>query len=486
MFRGSVIFDESAFLSESMMKIYGAFAVVDKSFRTGKINGKSVDQIRQRTFATDIPNQLFYISSASSVDMPFYQLYRDFAKQQIMGNPDFMCLHLDCEVAFSPTLHGEVIAPLLSRETVKSELRTNKQKGLREYYCVFTTDGGADAILKRGTITRNEKVYKPILENETGDKKYIICYDPARQRDNSFILVIEMYEVIVSDGAVDLHGKIVNGINLMDAGKKIKSPMQLPDQIKYLRKIISDYNGGADAYGNIVGVYIDAGAGGGGVNIADYLMQDWTDDAGTHHRGLIDKEYSREYVSKFPNAVDKVHLMSPSGFKSIMYESLIEMVNQDKIDFPAPYDNKGYLMVFDVDEQLLEKEKQKIIAKLKKQKVSEDELETKLQEELSKVSSVKTKMVKLDFWEESALAQIDAMKEEVVNMTRKKRDSGKDSFELAADKVNSLHDDRSYTLALGSFALAQERRKLILKKPKSSNDDLLDKLRKTMKKGGAR
>ena len=485
-YRGSVIFDESGWLSEEMMKVFSAFAIVNKSFKTGKVDGKSIDPIRQRTFATNIPNQLFYISSASSTDTPFYKLYRDYAKQQIMGNPDFVCLHLDCELAFSPTLRGEAISPLLTRETVRSEMRTNPLKAQREYYCMFTTDGGVDAIVKRGTITRNEKVYKPILENETGDKKYIICYDPARQRDNSFILVIEMYETIGPDKTVDLHGKIVNGINLMDTGKKIKSPMQLPDQIKYLKKIICDYNGGADGYENIIGVYIDAGSGGGGVDIADYLMPDWTDEAGTHHRGLIDKEYSKEYVSRFPNAVDKVHLMSPSGFKSIMYESLIEMVNQDKIDFPAPYDNKGYLMVFDTDDELLNKEKQKIVAKLKKQKVSDDELDQKVQEELSKVQSVKTKMIKLDFWEESALSQIDALKEEVVNMVRKKRDSGKDSFELTADKANKMHDDRAYTLALGSYALAQERRKLILKKPKSSNDDLLDKLRKTMKKGGAR
>jgi len=442
-YRGSVIFDESGWLSEEMMKVFSAFAIVNKSFKTGKVDGKSIDPIRQRTFATNIPNQLFYISSASSTDTPFYKLYRDYAKQQIMGNPDFVCLHLDCELAFSPTLRGEAISPLLTRETVRSEMRTNPLKAQREYYCMFTTDGGADAIVKRGTITRNEKVYKPILENETGDKKYIICYDPARQRDNSFILVIELYTIIGSDGKEDIRGKIVNGINLVDAGKKLKSPMQTPDQIKFLKKIICDYNGGADAYGNIVGIYIDAGAGGGGVNIADYLMPDWTDEAGTHHRGLIDKEYSKEYVSKFPNAVDKVHLMSPSGFKSIMYESLIEMVNQDKIDFPAPYDNKGYLMVFDTDDELLDKEKQKIVARLKKQKISDDELDQKVQEELSKVQSVKTKMIKLDFWEESALSQIDALKEEIVNMVRKKRDSGKDSFELTADKANKMHDDRA-------------------------------------------
>ena len=89
-------------------------------------------------------------------------------------------------------------------------------------------------------------------------------------------------------------------------------------------------------------------------------MEDWKDAAGIVHRGLIDKEYSAEYVKKYPNAVDKVHLMSPSAYKSEMYESLIELVNQDKVKFTAAYDNKGYLTVFDINEKQLASEKEKI------------------------------------------------------------------------------------------------------------------------------
>lgn len=36
--------------------------------------------------------------------------------------------------------------------------------------------------------------------------------------------------------------------------------------------MILDYNGGADNYDNILGIYIDAGSGGGGPIIADMLM----------------------------------------------------------------------------------------------------------------------------------------------------------------------------------------------------------------------
>ena len=461
-FRGSIYFDESGFLSEEMMNVYGAFAVVNKSMKTGKDeSGKSIDPIRQRCIPEDISYQKIYISSASSTDTKFYSLYREFAKKQIMGDPEYCLLHIDCELAFKPTLRGEVITPLLSRSTVQTEMRTNPEKARREYYCQFTTEAGENAIIKRAVITRNEEIRKPLLYNDTGDKKFVICYDPARRRDNSVILVGEIYDYIMPNGSIDKRMRLVNCINLIDVGKKIKSPMQTPDQVEYLKQIILDYNGGADAYGNILGVYIDAGSGGGGVNIADYLMADFVDKAGNTQRGLIDKEYSSEYVKKFPNAVDKVRLISPSAYKSEMYEALIELMNQDKISFTAPYDGKGNLTVFDVDEKKLETEKEKIINKLKKQKCPKEEFDKRLDEELKQVQSVKTKIIKLDWQDEIALTNMDALKEELVNIVRKKRDSGKDSFELTAEKANKLHDDRAYTAILAAHALMIERRKNI-------------------------
>ena len=413
--RGSVIFDESGFLSDKMMNVYSAFGIVNKSFRTGKdANGKSIDPIRLRTFATNVPNQMFYISSASDTSTKFYALYRDFAKKMIMGDPDFCVLQMDCEMAFKPTLHGEIIAPLLSRGKVESEMRTNPEKARREYYCIFTTDAGVDAVVKRGIITRNEETRRPLLENDTGDRKFLICYDPARQRDNSFILVMEVYESALPDGSTELKGRFVNGINLLDIGKKIKSPMRTPEQIEYLKEIILAYNGKADNYENILGIYIDAGSGGGGVNIADYLMDDWIDKAGIVHRGLIDREFSAEYVSRFPNAVDKIHLMSPSKYKSVMYESMIEMINQDKLGFTASYDHKGYLTVFDVDEEKLKMEKKSLSDKLRKRKkIDGEELEKAVDEELAKANTIKTRMIKLNWREELALSNIDAMKEEL-------------------------------------------------------------------------
>lgn len=387
----------------------------------------------------------------------------------IEGDPDYVVLHIDCSQCFKPTLHGEVITPLLTRSQVESEMRISPEKARREYYCQFTTDGGSNAIVKRGTITRNEQMRKPEFANRTGNSKYIITYDPARMRDNSVVTVGELYD----DGNDDLKVRIVNCVNLMDVGKKTKSPMQIPDQVQYLRQLILAYNGvdAGDGYPNIVGVWIDAGAGGGGGGaIQDALLQDWVDKKGVQHRGFIDKEYSSEYISRYPHAVDIVHYMNPSGYKSQMYEALIEMLNQDKIKFTSSYDSKGYLTIFDVDNAKLQSEKKKIQNKYRKLNLSQSEFEEKVNEQLKDIQAVNTKVIKLDWQDELALANIDAMKQELVNIVRKKRESGRDSFELTPEKANKMHDDRAYCMALMGWALVQERRKRLMSKPKEDID----------------
>ena len=483
--RGSVVFDECGFLDEEMMSVYAAFAIVNKSFKSGKDrDGKSIDRNRLRCIPSNIPNQLFYISSASSTDTKFYKLYRDFSKRQLMGDPDYFVAHIDCEVAFKPTIRGEIMEPLLTPGTVAAEMRSNPEKARREYYCEFTSDAGANAIIRRGVIARNEVIRKPVLYNDTGKRKIVIAYDPARSRDNSVILVCEIYSEKNQDGDLEYKMRLLNCINLIDiSNKKKKKPMQTPAQIEYLKQVILDYNqGGDENYSNILGVYIDAGSGGGGVNIADYLMPDWKDKSGKTHRGLIDKEYSEEYVKKFPNAVNKLHLMEPTKYKSEMYEAMIEMMNQDKIEFTATYDNKGYLTIFDIDKDKYEKTKKDLIAKYKKQKMTDEEIDYNVQKELDKLQNVKSHIEKLNWQEEASLASIDALKEELVNMIRIPRQSGKDSFELCPEKANRLHDDRAYVTCMCSYALQAERRKNITAKRKPKADkSLVQKL--TIRKG---
>ena len=218
-------------------------------------------------------------------------------------------------------------------------------------------------------------------------------------------MVCEIYSEKNQDGDLEYKMRLLNCINLIDiSNKKKKKPMQTPAQIEYLKQVILDYNqGGDENYSNILGVYIDAGSGGGGVNIADYLMPDWKDKSGKTHRGLIDKEYSEEYVKKFPNAVNKLHLMEPTKYKSEMYEAMIEMMNQDKIEFTATYDNKGYLTIFDIDKDKYEKTKKDLIAKYKKQKMTDEEIDYNVQKELDKLQNVKSHIEKLNWQEEASL-----------------------------------------------------------------------------------
>jgi hypothetical protein len=64
------------------------------------------------------------------------------------------------------------------------------------------------------------------------------------------------------------------------------------------------------------------------------------------------------------------------------------------------------------------------------------------------------------------------MKEEMVNMVRKKRESGKDSFELTPEKANKLHDDRSYCMALCAWHLSEKRLESIRKRKPQSPDEM--------------
>lgn len=115
------------------------------------------------------------------------------------------------------------------------------------------------------------------------------------------------------------------------------------------------------------------------------------------------------------------------------------MTEQNIISFTDDYDGKGYLTIFEKDEVQFEKDKKRIEEKLKKKNLSDEQYNQKLSKELDKVTSLSSKVVKLDKEQEAALINIDALKEELINIVRRKRDSGKDSFELVSEKANRMH-----------------------------------------------
>lgn len=463
----AVCFDESGFLDEEVFQVIEPYTAQDKNFKMG-------GSVNVTTLPKELPNQLLYTSSASTTDSYFYKKYKEYSKAMIWGSKDHFVADINCEIMFNATYRGKIYpASLLTKEKVDNAMRENKEKALREYYNIFTSDGGADAIFKRSMIVKNSTIRPPIMFNDTKDRLFALAYDPARSMDNSFVLVGEYYK----DSSDNWRMRIANGINFMDLSKKNKTPMRTPEQVKKLKQLILDYNGdGVDDYTNISNIFIDAGSGGAGVNIADYLMEDWYEEGHEGeqkylHRGLIDKEQSSDYVKKFPNAVDKIKLLPPTMYKSIIYEAAIEMMRLDLIDFTTEYDNKGYLTMLDIDEKEMAKAKKDLIAKYKDKSMSKGELDRLVEEELQERNLASTKIYKLSPDEELGLVQIDSLKEEMVNMVRKKRESGKDGFELSTEKQNKLHDDRSYCFSMLCYGLSELRREHIKnkKRPKKEN-----------------
>ena len=163
--------------------------------------------------------------------------------------------------------------------------------------------------------------------------------------------------------------------------------------------------------------------------------------------------------------------------------NLSSALEANLITFPDSYDNRGYLSINEVDQNALIKSKTAIMAKLDQENLSQAEYEERLDEELSKLDISKYKIYKLSLDEEIALKQIDMMKEEIVNICRTKRESGKDMFKLPpykdADTGASdatMHDDRAYTLAMLGWYLQERRLENIRNRKKPDASSIIDKL----------
>lgn len=439
--------------------------------------GKNYSEEKLLSTPDPFPNQLIYASSAGRTDQYFFKKYREASIHMDAGDPRYFCADISSDVVLTATSHGKVWPiPLLTQETIDARMREDKEAGLREYKNIFTSEGGDGQIISRALIIRNSVNRTPILKNDLSDSRYAIAYDPARSYDNSVIAIGQYYK----DPIVGWKMRIANVVNLQDVFKKTKTPMNTPNQIKKLKQIIIDYNGEEVAdYENISKILIDAGSGGAGVNIADFFMEDWYEpghenDLKYLHRGLVDKEYSEEEARNFPNAIkDVIRLVSPSKYKSELYESMIEMMNLNLVEFPNAYDDRGYIhLIYEINSKGIRTQRYTFPSE-------------KEEKELAKKGiTVETQIYHLDKAEETALKQIDAMKTEVVNMYRFKQASGKDRFDLAPDKIGKLNDDRSYCCALLCWHLSQLRRKEIINKPKQKSNRPAFKISKEPKRWG--
>ncbi len=428
---GSVFFDETAWQSAEQMAAVEHFADTDASA------GLGVEKIH-RFDPKQLPLQLIYASSAGDVEYPFYNKYVTFAKKMIMGDPNyFVCdLNVDTILNYS-TVDGAKVKSHVTQEAVDKAMSDDPDAAERELFNKFRKGGGQNAVVSMDTIIRNSVIRKPLLYNDTGKKKFIFCYDPARNFDGSILTIFQL----IDDKQIGYKLKIENVVSMVDMNTKNKTPLPMPQQLDIIKDLLVKYNGERAAEWENVEFYIDAGSGGGGISaVADQLMEDWKDNIGQTHRGIIDPDHKQYETArkKYTNAMPIIHLIDPQGYKKIIYDALGKMTKLNLIEF-TDYDKKDYLSIENDDNSFT--------------------------------------TINLTEEEKIALLQIELLKNETSYMCRYDNPNGGVQYELARDKKNTMHDDRAYTLAMGAYALAVLRRTDLITKPKQQSNSFEVKFR---------
>lgn len=413
-----VFFDEAAFSSDELIAVCEAFATQNTEFKT------SIDKnFNPETLKRKCPTQLVYASSQDDMSKLFYRHYKNFAKKMLAGDRDYLVVDMICDTAIKTFMEGKPYPPLLTQDKVDAAMKSNREKALREYYNQPTRDGGVNQIVKWGTIRRNETFYLPQLSYKP-DSNIVLAFDPARTIDNSILGAMN----ITNHPDYGYIGEIVNCVNLFDKTSKKGFKLDSNRQIAEIRKYLSLYNGQHNDYVNIDCLMIDQGAGGGGVSTyADGLLNDWNGEDGKHHRGIIDSNHEiyAGYKSLYPNAIDKLRLISPRKYRTQMVDELIELMDLGVIKFPYEF-------------------KQETISMVKKQEGTDEEIIEKYD---------------LSDNEISALVNIDLMKTETTSIYKyENAEKTTKTYALAKDKENSMHDDRFYVLIMLAHRLYELRR----------------------------
>jgi len=236
-----------------------------------------------------------------------------------------------------------------------------------------------------------------------------------------------------------------NLIELLPSGDK--AVIQKPEQIEILKKMMLDYNQGALDYDNLELVAIDAGSGGGGFDIAAFLLNDWTGYDGKRHLGIIDLDdpYQKLQADDHESAIPKLRLVNFKKSKVEMYERAQAAINQGLVIFPNSLNVRNEMEI------------------------------TEMQPD----GTVSVRYEKCSFEEMNALIQIDLMKEELVGMEKQKRPNGTIVFELSNEsKSRNMHDDRIDTIVFAASYLMEKRALEVLaleEKPSSDFKNMFEK-----------
>lgn len=419
--RGAVWFNETAWKTAEELAVVENFANVDSSFST------STEKVRYIE-PQQMPLQILYTSSVGDVTYPFFDKYKTFYKKMLVGNSNYFCFDINAyDVLYHSTIDGNPIKSHLTEDKIMKDIEEDPDNADVELFNKFRKGGGSNAVVTMDELIRNSTTRKPLLYNDTGKKKFIFCYDPARNFDGSVLSIFQ----VINDKDVGYKLRLENVVSMVDQNAKNKTPLPMPAQLEIIKELMIKYNGERAAEWENIEFYIDAGSGGGGISaVADQLMDDWTDKYGGKHRGIIDPDHKQYETArkKYTNAMPIVHLVDPQGYKKIMYDAISKMVKLNLIEF-ANYENKDYIMVENKDGGF--------------------------------------DTVKLTQDEQVALAQMHIAKLQLSYMCRYDTPNGGVTYELAKDKKG--HDDHAYTMAEGGYALAVLRRSDLLQKPKQSS-----------------
>lgn len=400
------IYDEAGKIDRDYYSLTLPFSVQDTNFVTGH-------GINTEIYPLQLPNKNLFLSSAEGIDSQLFDMYKISFEKMMLGDPNYFVADIDCNFSLHPFMNGKPMKPLISQSVIDDAFKTNPYRAQREYFNKFDQDGSQDSLVKRSTINKYSQTYYPIFKNE-GGKKYIIAYDPSTKLDNSIIMVAELFR----DEEKGLMVKFVNCINLIEIlGNGEKMIIQKPEQINRLKQIILDYNLGALDYDNIDKLIIDAGAGGGGTDIAQFLMNDWVGSDGKYHIGWIDTSdaYMSLRADDYPGNSDKLRMFNFKRQKETAYTRVESAINQGLAIFPNPINARN-------------------------------ELEFEVQNS-DGTTSIRYEKVSLE--ELGPLVQFDLAKEELVGMEKQKKPNGTLQFNLSAEaKSHNMHDDRADCVAM--------------------------------------
>ena len=376
-------------------------------------------------------------------------MYKLCYNKMLLGDPDYFVCDIDCNFSLHPLMNGKPYMAQLKQSQIDDAMKTNPYRATREYYNIFDSDGGEDVFVKRSVILKNSYSYFPEYFND-GVKKYIIAYDPSSKLDNSIVGIAELFR----DEEKGLMLKMVNCVNLIEllpSGEK--AIIQKPQQIELIKKMLLDYNRGALDYENIDLFVIDAGAGGGGFDIAAFLMNEWLDDKGKSHLGMIDENdpYMKLRLDDYPANAKNLRLFNFKRDKVQAYERAQQAVNQGLVMFPKSLNAK-------------------------------DEMEI---EETDVDGNLTMRYEKVSFDEKVSLIQLDLMKEELIATQKYKKPNGTIQFDLSHEaKQKNMFDDRADVFCMICDRLMELRAQEALtleEKPVTDFKDALGRFRGSKK-----